>query len=386
MSEQLSADEIALYDRQIRLWGTSTQLKLRSTKILVINLGAIGSEIVKNLVLGGINTIEILDNSTIQPQDFAAQFFLPNNDAEVNEKGDGGSGDESSYIGQLKLPLVIEKIRELNNRVNLSINTDMTIDQLNGDYLKKFDLIIATEINNKQEIFQLNKLTRDLNIPMYLTGMHGLFGYIITDLIEHESIVTKPKGNVSRQSGVQLSPNKTIINVTTDSSSSSTTTTTTTTNDNEGSSSGKNELITIKDQFVPIESIFVSKKLPTQLTKKQLTKKLSPVLPLIFTLFEIERPTIDKNTEPDLPSIDIELLKQKSLEICHKFEIPQEIITEQYYEMFSRCAFTEFAPISAIVGGTVAQDVIQYLSGKESPINNVLILDSITLEMPIYLL
>ena len=75
MSEQLSADEIALYDRQIRLWGTSTQLKLRSTKILVINLGAIGSEIVKNLVLGGINTIEILDNSTIQPQDFAAQFF-----------------------------------------------------------------------------------------------------------------------------------------------------------------------------------------------------------------------------------------------------------------------------------------------------------------------
>ena len=358
MSEQLSADEIALYDRQIRLWGTSTQLKLRSTKILVINLGAIGSEIVKNLVLGGINTIEILDNSTIQPQDFAAQFFLPNNDAKVNENGDGGSGDESSYIGQLKLPLVIEKIRELNNRVNLSINTDMTIDQLNGD---------------------------DLNIPMYLTGMHGLFGYIITDLIEHESIVTKPKGNVSRQSGVQLSPNKTIINVTTHSSSSSSTTTTTT-NDNEGSGSGKNELITIKDQFVPIESIFVSKKLPTQLTKKQLTKKLSPVLPLIFTLFEIERPTIDKNTEPNLPSIDIELLKQKSLEICHKFEIPQEIITEQYYEMFSRCAFTEFAPISAIVGGTVAQDVIQYLSGKESPINNVLILDSITLEMPIYLL
>ena len=93
---------------------------------------------------------------------------------------------------------------------------------------------------------------------MYLTGMHGLFGYIITDLIEHESIVTKPKGNVSRQSGVQLSPNKTIINVTTDSSSSSSTPPPQT-NDNEGSGSGKNELITIKDQFVPIESIFVSK-------------------------------------------------------------------------------------------------------------------------------
>lgn len=363
MSDELSPDEIALYDRQIRLWGTSTQLKLRSTKILLINLGAIGSEIVKNLVLGGINTIEILDNSTIKPQDFAAQFFLPNE-------------EDSACIGQLKLPLVIEKIRELNNRVNLSINTDMTIDQLESNYLKKFDLIIATEINNKSEIFQLNKLTRNLNIPMYLTGMHGLFGYIITDLIEHESILTKPKGNVARQSGVQLSPNKTIINVTSTNNNDH--------DNNNDNGSGKNELITIKDQFVPIDSIFVSKKLPTQFTKKQLTKKISPILPLIFALFEIDLPTID-NKEV-LPSIDIEILKAKSIEICHKFEIPHEIITQQYYEMFSKCAFTEFAPISAILGGTVAQDVIQFLSGKESPINNVLVLDSITLEMPIYLL
>ena len=252
----------------------------------------------------------------------------------------------------------------------------MTIDQLESNYLKKFDLIIATEINNKSEIFQLNKLTRNLNIPMYLTGMHGLFGYIITDLIEHESILTKPKGNVARQSGVQLSPNKTIINVTSTNNNDH--------DNNNDNGSGKNELITIKDQFVPIDSIFVSKKLPTQFTKKQLTKKISPILPLIFALFEIDLPTID-NKEV-LPSIDIEILKAKSIEICHKFEIPHEIITQQYYEMFSKCAFTEFAPISAILGGTVAQDVIQFLSGKESPINNVLVLDSITLEMPIYLL
>ena len=57
----------------------------------------------------------------------------------------------------------------------------------------------------------MNKLTRDLNIPMYLTGMHGLFGYIITDLIEHESIVTKPKGNVSRQSGFNYHPIKLLL-------------------------------------------------------------------------------------------------------------------------------------------------------------------------------
>ena len=34
----LTPDEIALYDRQIRLWGQDVQLRLRATKVLVINL------------------------------------------------------------------------------------------------------------------------------------------------------------------------------------------------------------------------------------------------------------------------------------------------------------------------------------------------------------
>ncbi|KAK6877790.1 DNA damage tolerance protein RHC31 [Candida tropicalis] len=341
-NDQLTADEIALYDRQIRLWGITTQLRLRTTKILIINFKGIGTEIVKNLVLGGINTIEILDDSIIKPEDFTCQFFLPNND---------------EIIGELKLPHVVDNIRELNNRVNLNINTQ-TLYDMKDDYFKKFDLIIGTELNKKDMIY-INEISRNLNIPLYLSGTHGMFGYIITDLIKHESTKEQNIGNVKRIIGTKLSLHKTISQI------------------EKISGEDEKELVTITDEFSPIKTIFNSKKLKDQLTKRQF-KRISPSFPIIFALLDIEKP---ENVEDD---VSIELLKRKTLEVCKDLEIPPELITDDYFQLLSHQAFTEFAPVTAILGGALSQDVIQFLSKKESPINNVLILDSVKSEMPIY--
>lgn len=325
----------------------ATQLRLRSAKILIINLGAVGCEIVKNLVLGGLNTIEILDNSKIQEEDYAAQFFLPNDD---------------SLIGQTKLPHVIPQIKDLNKRVNLTSNTDDFNDYLSKDdhdFFKKFDLIIATELS-KDHIFKLNKITRDLKIPLYVTGLHGMFGYILTDLIEHKSISEKDLGNQPRQSNTQINRVKSITNV-------------------ELMESENKEVVTIVDKFVPLDNIFKSKELPSQLNKRQL-KRLTAAFPLIFSLFEFQRHLNPEDT------IDISKLQEKGKEICESFDIPLSVLTDEYLEYFSNQAFTEFAPVSAILGGCLAQDVIQFLSKKDSPINNCLILDAIKSEMPIYLL
>jgi len=52
-----TSDEIALYDRQIRLWGMQAQERLRNANILLVNIKALGNEIAKNLVLAGIGSI-----------------------------------------------------------------------------------------------------------------------------------------------------------------------------------------------------------------------------------------------------------------------------------------------------------------------------------------
>lgn len=337
------ADEIALYDRQIRLWGTDTQLRLRSAKVLVINLGGLGTEIVKNLVLGGLNTIEIMDSHTVKEEDFAAQFFLPNDD---------------SIVGQLKLPLVSAAIKELNTRVNLLINTK-SFAEVEPDYYKNFDLVVATELT-KDEILTLNELTRHRGIPLYVGGLHGMFGYILTDLIKHESVKLSERGNQPRKANTAINPVKTITNV-------------------EVDEKENKEIVTVLDEYVPLSEIFSSKKLPKQLNRRQL-KRLSPALPLIMSLLGIDRPADPAD------DVDKALLKSVLAKVCKSLGLAESVITEEYLDAFSTQAFAEFAPVSAVLGGILAQDIIQYLGKKESPINNCLIFDAVQSELPIYYL
>lgn len=87
-------DEIALYDRQIRLWGVRAQEKyyppcpavckawrltlgrLRSANILLIGMRALANEIAKNLVLAGIGSLTILDDQLVTEDDLGSQFFV----------------------------------------------------------------------------------------------------------------------------------------------------------------------------------------------------------------------------------------------------------------------------------------------------------------------
>lgn len=325
------------------MWGADTQLRLRSAKLLIINLAGVGTEIIKNLVLGGLNSIEILDSSVVKDEDFATQFFLPNDD---------------SIVGKPKLPLVISAIKELNPRVNLLINTTK-LEDVSEDYFKNFDLVVATELT-KIEILYVNTLTRAQGIPLYVAGLHGMFGYIFTDLIKHESRVESEMGNQPRTANTKINGVKTISKV-------------------EIKEADKKEVVTIVDAFVPISEIFTSSRLPSQLTKRQL-KRLSAALPLVLSLFELERLSNPEDV------VDIEKLKAALLKVCSVLGLPESVITDQYLHFFSNQAFAEFAPVAAILGGILAQDVIQYLGKKESPINNCLILDAHQSEIPIYYL
>lgn len=113
----------------------------------------------------------------------------------------------------MKLPLIVDNIKELNTKVDLSIKTS-PLDEAFAEpsYFKKFDLIIATELS-KTQIINLNEISRRLNIPLYVGGMHGLFGYILVDLIEHTSYNEYNQSSVPRKVNVELSRNKTMIAV-----------------------------------------------------------------------------------------------------------------------------------------------------------------------------
>lgn len=76
----LSADEIALYDRQIRLWGAQAQERIRSAHVLLISLRALGTEIAKNLTLAGISSLTIVDDEPVTEEDLGSCYFLRDED------------------------------------------------------------------------------------------------------------------------------------------------------------------------------------------------------------------------------------------------------------------------------------------------------------------
>ena len=76
----LSADEIALYDRQIRLWGAQAQERIRSAHVLLISLRSLGTEIAKNLTLAGISSLTIIDDEPVTEEDLGTQYFVREED------------------------------------------------------------------------------------------------------------------------------------------------------------------------------------------------------------------------------------------------------------------------------------------------------------------
>jgi ubiquitin-like 1-activating enzyme E1 A len=80
MAPGLSADEMAQYDRQIRLWGAEAQQRIRSANILLVSLRALGTEIAKNLTLAGVSSLTIIDDDLVTEEDLGSQYFLREED------------------------------------------------------------------------------------------------------------------------------------------------------------------------------------------------------------------------------------------------------------------------------------------------------------------
>ena len=65
------------YDRQVRLWGTRGQNRLRGSRVLVSSGNSLGSEVLKGLVLAGVGEYVLLDKSTVAPADCATNYLTP---------------------------------------------------------------------------------------------------------------------------------------------------------------------------------------------------------------------------------------------------------------------------------------------------------------------
>ena len=112
----LTEEQKARYDRQIRVWGSEAQERIQNCKVLICGLRGINAEVVKNVVLAGMNVC-IQDSGKVSTADLASGGFFLN----------------AEDVGKDMVDVAIPRIQELNSMSNVT-STKTSSLQLNDEY------------------------------------------------------------------------------------------------------------------------------------------------------------------------------------------------------------------------------------------------------------
>lgn len=164
------------YDRQLRLWGDHGQKLLEGSKICLINATAVGTEILKSLVLPGIGAFTIVDGEKVTEEDIGCNFFL-----------------DETHIGMSRAQAATESLLELNRDVRGDYIDDFPDHVMlhTQDFFNNFNVIIATALPEKV-LMPLSKQLWSANIPLLVCRSVGFLGYVRLQIKEHTVTETHP--------------------------------------------------------------------------------------------------------------------------------------------------------------------------------------------------
>ncbi|KAK6157303.1 hypothetical protein DH2020_011551 [Rehmannia glutinosa] len=145
------------YDRQLRIWGEQGQAALEKSSICLLNCGPTGSETLKNLVLGGVGSITVVDGSKVELGDLGNNFMV----------------DESS-VGQSKAKTVCAFLEELN-------------DAVKAKFIEEYPEKLV-----ESSMVKLDRICRDANVKLIFARSYGLTGFVRISVKEHAVIESKP--------------------------------------------------------------------------------------------------------------------------------------------------------------------------------------------------
>ncbi|KAA8577001.1 hypothetical protein EYC84_007020 [Monilinia fructicola] len=302
----ISADEIALYDRQIRLWGVQAQEKIRKCK-------------------PGIHSLTIVDHALVTEADLGAQFFLSDSD-----------------IGTNRAEAAAPQVRKLNPRVNVIVDMDE---------------LEAKVLNTSAQLI--------INL-FYAAGVHGFYGFIFSDLIQHEYVVERERSN--RPTLLQAETRtRSVVDVKTK------------------KENGKSMEIVTKREFY--STWFLASdaaNLPAEYLKsRRRLKAVTPVLSCLRALWEFVQL---QNGRLPATKEDLQLFTVLAHKKHTALGLPVETLRSEVLRSFLQNLGSEIAPVTAVLGGQLAQDVINVLGHRQQPIQNMVLFDGDTMEAPMYAL
>ena len=154
---EISIDE-GRYDRQelISWWD---QDLLRASKVLVVGAGALGNEVIKNLVLVGVGQIDVLDMDVVERSNLARCIFFRQSDD-----------------GRPKAEVVAEAAASVNPDCTITGHV-VNVMSIGLAWLASFDLIIGA-LDNREARLWVNQACRKLGLTWIDGAIEGIRGVV----------------------------------------------------------------------------------------------------------------------------------------------------------------------------------------------------------------
>ncbi|MCS7118378.1 MAG: ThiF family adenylyltransferase [Thaumarchaeota archaeon] len=146
------------YERQKRLWD---QRKISSLRVLVGGAGALGNEVVKNLVQIGVKRVYVVDFDKVVPSNLNRCLFFRRSDASKRAR---------------KVDAVAKRAPDLNPDVEV-IPVFGDIKELSEEVLRDVDISLGA-FDNVFARLVLNLSCYTHNIPLVDGGMEGTYGMV----------------------------------------------------------------------------------------------------------------------------------------------------------------------------------------------------------------
>ncbi len=160
----LTAEELERYDRQIIVegFGEKGQEKLKQAKVFIAGAGGLGSPISAYLTAAGVGRIRIVDDDKVELSNLNRQILHWNDD-----------------IGKRKVDSASEKLRQLNQGVEIEAIADTITEANVSQLVADFDLIVDA-MDNLPTRYLLNKTAIDKGIPFFHGAVNGFEGRAMT--------------------------------------------------------------------------------------------------------------------------------------------------------------------------------------------------------------
>ena len=181
---KLTDAQAEMYDRQLRVWGVSTQLKIAKAKVLVIGASPNNLECAKNIVLAGVSKVVLCEGRTTEKEE-RINFLVSLEDSAKKlsvAEAAAKSLQEMNPFGEVSAAENF-KIEDFEDKASeiLGVNNN-------------YDVVICCGRRVRANtVKQLNELCRERKIAFFLTECSSHHGYFFSDLGHAFEYVQKKK-------------------------------------------------------------------------------------------------------------------------------------------------------------------------------------------------